>query len=755
MDRTDTSLLESILQQLDDAVFVFDAEGIYRYANEFAARNLGMTPSDLVGKRMRDVFPHEVVQRQMQSVLHVLETGERLSIEAETLIQGKPRFFHTTLFPVDLPDSPRLVALVARDITAKEDAQRVASRAEARNKSLLAAIPDMMFVVNEEGTFVDMNLPADANLALERSEIIGASIADIPDLADVYDAILEILRHTLSTQSLQNTEYQIKTPRGHGHFEVRMVPQGEHEVLLMVRDITEAKKAERALRESEALNKSLVDHAPIGILYIDHKGVITYENPALERLMGVPEGSSSAAIGIKYTDLNSLRAIGAIEFFDRLLEGEAIRDKEVEYTSIYGIRRNLSVVGQPLLDREGEVTGAILLLNDITELRDLESRFNQSQKMEAIGRLAGGVAHDFNNLLTGIVGHAELALLTLGQENPASKDLLEIQSISDRASLLTQQLLAFGRRQMIQLRILNLNEVILGMEQIFRRTIGEDLALHLHLDPELANTRGDRNQLGQVLLNLVVNARDALPRGGTLTIETHNAELDANYVTHYPEMKPGSYVQLDVIDDGVGMSEDLVEHIFEPFFTTKEEGKGTGLGLATVHGIVAQSGGTTMVKSALGEGTTFRVFLPASTEAIQDAPDKRDGTPVIGGSETILVVEDDPSVRVSSTRYLKRYGYKVFAAESPSQALTYFSEDSEQVDLILSDVILPEYKGPDLVDRIHKTHPGIPVLFMSGYTQDAVVRHGYLNEAIHYLPKPFQPAELARRVRELLDKHGN
>ena len=372
------------------------------------------------------------------------------------------------------------------------------------------------------------------------------------------------------------------------------------------------------------------------------------------------------------------------------------------------------------------------------ERAHLEDQLRQAQKMEAVGQLAGGIAHDFNNLLTAILGFCELLLEEMAPANPSRADLLEIQTAGVRAAGLTRQLLAFSRRQVLQPKVHDLNVLVADIEPMLRRLIAENIALTVSLDARHALIRIDSTQLEQILVNLVVNAGDAMPRGGRLTIETADRD-DA------------SRVALIVRDDGVGMDEATLRRIFEPFFTTKGVGKGTGLGLATVQGIVTQSGGDVAVESEPGRGTTFTISFPLTTDAAAGAPDAASAPVVPGGSETVFVVEDDAAVRHLARLTLQRNGYRVLEAGSPREALAIAGASTEPIHLLLSDVIMPDSEGPPLIDRLRTGRPGLQVLYMSGYTDDRIATHGVLDEGTPFLHKPFTPVALAQKVREVLD----
>lgn len=403
------------------------------------------------------------------------------------------------------------------------------------------------------------------------------------------------------------------------------------------------------------------------------------------------------------------------------------------------------------IDFEGRPCG-LVLASDITQRKQLEDQFRQSQKMEAVGRLAGGVAHDFNNLLTAITGYCELLLNDLPDGVPMKRDIGEIKKAGDRAATLTRQLLAFSRRQVLQPQVLNLNEVVANLEKMLERLIGEDIDLVTILDHQLSNVTADRGQIEQVIMNLAVNARDAMPHGGKLTIETANIDLDAAYARKHAEVQPGPYVLLAVTDTGLGMDEETIAHLFEPFFTTKEVGKGTGLGLSTVYGIVKQSGGHIWAYSEAGRGSSFKIYLPR----IDGSPPPAQGDATVQrpkpGSETILIVEDADVVRSLARKVLETSGYRVLLAANGFEALQVSAGYDGPIHLMVSDVVMPQMSGRELSERLAATRPEMKILFISGYPGKAIAHHGVLDPDTDFLQKPFTPASLARKVREVLDR---
>ncbi|MFO7899693.1 MAG: PAS domain S-box protein [Planctomycetota bacterium] len=515
-------------------------------------------------------------------------------------------------------------------------------------------------------------------------------------------------------------------------------------------DITEQKRAEEALRRSEQRYALAERAAQIGSWEWDVRMGRGTWSPAMERIAGLEPGG----FGGTFDDLKAHVAPDDLErtkaAFDACARGEGGYDVEYRLIRADGSVRWVRDVGQ--LVSQGEKPSRVVgVCMDITERRQLEEQLRQSQKLEAVGRLAGGVAHDFNNILTGITGYAEFLVDEFEPGSRPAEDLAEIQDLAAQAAALTRQLLAFSRRQTIEPVVLDINHVLQDTTKMLRRLIGEDIELELHLAPDLGTVHADPGQVEQILMNLVVNARDAMPSGGTLTIETANTELDQAYADRHAGVSPGPYVLLAVTDTGQGMDEDTLGQVFEPFFTTKAEGKGTGLGLATVYGIVKQHGGNIWAYSEPGKGSTFKVYLPRAAEGEEAVGRGERAAPRAAGTETILVVEDEEPVRKLTVRILEGRGYTVHAAADAEEAGRMLEQVGDRIDLLLSDVVLPGTSGRELYEAHADRFPDIKVLFTSGYTENAIVHHGVLDEGVHLLQKPFTADGLARRVREALD----
>jgi len=509
--------------------------------------------------------------------------------------------------------------------------------------------------------------------------------------------------------------------------------------------------AESALRINERRFRALVEESWDAIALFGSDGSILYGSPATTRLLGYDLS--------EFVGRNAMELIHPDDRADVLLHlqdvmggprarvhvAARVRHKNGSWRYLEGVFTNL-------LD-DPSVAAIVNNYRDVTDRRILEEQVMLSQKMEAIGRLAGGVAHDFNNILTAIGGYTDLLMADLPPDDRRRHDVEEIYQAAQRAAGLTQQLLAFSRRQVLQPKVININALVPDIEKMLRRLIGEDILFATVLHPHLGNVRADPGQLEQVIVNLAVNARDAMPDGGRLTIETRNVELDAEYAVDHPTVKPGRYVMLAVTDSGVGMDEETKSRIFEPFFTTKVRGKGTGLGLATVYGIVQQTGGHIWPYSEPGRGTTMRVYLPRVDAPVDPIEHPSDPAPdTLRGSETLLVVEDEAPVRAVTRQLLERNGYTVIEAPDGPAALALVdgAAGSRRIDLLLTDVIMPGMSGRELADKLRARRPNVRVLFMSGYTDDAVVRHGMLEPGLAYLEKPFRPPVLLKKVRGVL-----
>ena len=519
--------------------------------------------------------------------------------------------------------------------------------------------------------------------------------------------------------------------------------------------VTERKKAEDDLRASETRYRRLFESAKDGILILDaDTGQVVDANPFLISLLGY---SHADFLGKTLWDLGPFKDVAVSrDAFRELQEKDYVRYEDLPLETRDGRLINVEFVSNVYLVGQTKVIQCNI--RDITERKrieaehkKLEQQLQVSQKMEAIGILAGGVAHDFNNLLSVILSYTEFAMQELREGDPLKDDLLEVNKAGHRAAVLTQQLLAFGRKQLLQPVPLNLNQVAEGVEKMLRRILGEDIDFVQVLAPDLGVVRADPGQIEQVLMNLVVNARDAMSAGGKLTIETSNVELDEEYAAHHVSVKPGPYVQLAVTDTGCGMDEQTKTQLFEPFFTTKEKGKGTGLGLSTVYGIVKQSGGNIWVYSELGLGTTFKIYFPRELSVKATATRLRAILEPARGTETILVVEDEEALRKIARRSLEAAGYTVLTAGAGDEALLISAQHAGIIHLLLTDVVMPRMSGKVLAQAFLKTRPTAKVLYMSGYADNAFVHHGVVDEGTNFIGKPFTATDIAHKIRSVLD----
>jgi PAS domain S-box-containing protein len=525
----------------------------------------------------------------------------------------------------------------------------------------------------------------------------------------------------------------------------------------VVRDVTDRKQAEEVLRKSEQRFKELYNNAPVGYFEYDAQGRITSINRTELEMLGY---AFEEMIGQPVWKFIVEEEIARQQILAKLAGTmPSVRGLERTYRRKDGTTFPAIVEDRLILDSEGKIKGIRATIQDITERKKaeqemvvLQEQLRQSQKMEAIGRLAGGIAHDFNNLLTIIKGYTQLSLLEMREGDPLRANLEEVKNATDRAADLIRQILAFSRRQVLDMMILDLNMVMGDLDKMLRRVIGEDIELVTQLAEDLGRVKTDPGQIQQVIMNLAVNARDAMPNGGKLTIETANVELDEAYARAHVAVKPGRYVMLSVSDTGVGMSAEVRDQVFEPFFTTKEKGKGTGLGLSTVYGIVKQSGGNIWVYSEPGKGTTFKIYLPRVDEPPEEFKEKVEVKEIPRGSETILLVEDEKEVLKLASRILKEQGYRILEAATGEEALKICKENKGPFHLLLTDVVMPQMSGRQLKERLGQVGQGFKVLYMSGYTDNAIVHHGVLEKGMNFIQKPFTLEGLARKVREVLDK---
>jgi two-component system, cell cycle sensor histidine kinase and response regulator CckA len=526
----------------------------------------------------------------------------------------------------------------------------------------------------------------------------------------------------------------------------------------IIANTQQRQRSEITLRHSEEKYRRMFELSPEAIVLLDTQGNIVEVNQRIDDLLGYSpeEVKGKNLMELPYLTQNSKEKL-KIHFTERIKGGE-IPPYELDFVARNG-EHHIGLVHSTLLtDTDGHVNADLVLIADITkrkraeeEKEKLQYQLRQAQKMESIGHLAGGVAHDFNNMLMGIMGYTELCRDSIGKEHPVRGYLDEIMIEAERSANLTRQLLAFARKQTIAPKILDLNDAITNILKMLHRLIGEDIDLVWVPGANLCQIKVDPGQLDQILANLCVNARDAIKGVGKVTIETSNLTIDEDYCTEHVEALPGKYVMLAVSDDGLGMDSKTLENIFEPFYTTKGVGEGTGLGLATVYGIVKQNNGFVNVYSEPGKGTTFRIYLPGIEEETANADINTPTDSLLGGTETVLLVEDDKGVRVILSRFLKTFGYTVLSADSGKAALKLAADHGEAIQLLITDVVMPGMNGRDLAEKLADEYPKIKVLYMSGYTANVIAHRGILDDGVNFISKPISRDVLAAKVRETLD----
>ncbi len=561
------------------------------------------------------------------------------------------------------------------------------------------------------------------------------------------EQILDLL--VASFEDMVRTNQELKISKAELVSAKRQVDEYARKLESRVRTTEEKRnRAEEALVESERRHRRLVEFSP-DAMFINRSNLIVFANQPCLKLFGAT--AAEQVLGKSVFDFIHPDYHATAKERVRLLKsGKPVPLSEEKIIRFDGTVVDVEISASPYL--EDGVLAIQVVCRDISDRKKLEEQFHQAQKMEAVGKLAGGIAHDFNNLLTVISGYSDILVTLLPANDSRMTYVLEIQKAGERAAHLTRQLLAFSRKAVVEPRVLALNALVNGTEKMLRRLIGEDIGLTATLAPALGRIKGDAGQIEQVIVNLAVNARDAMPQGGKLTIETRNVELGDDYVMKHPEVKPGRYVMLAVSDTGFGMTEETKAHIFEPFFTTKGPGKGTGLGLATVYGIVTQSGGHFEVFTDVGQGTSFKIYFPSVDDNAPSRQPHHEVKIAPRGKETILLVEDEDAVRKIARVTLQSLDYNVLEAANGKEAIRLCEQHPQPIHLLLTDVVMPEMGGRQVAEHLAACRPGIKILFLSGYTDDAVVRHGVFKAEVAFLQKPFTPTGLATKVREVLDQ---
>jgi two-component system cell cycle sensor histidine kinase/response regulator CckA len=740
---------------ISDIVSLLDMEGRVLRCNKAMTHLIGKPFSEILNRPYWEIIYGKSAPIENCPVLRVKQ-----SLCRETALgEMYGRWFNIAVDPV-FNEARCLIGSVhiMSDVTERMQAEEALRLFEKAIDNLQLGLT----ITDSHGKIIYTN-PAEASMhGYQAEELIGKDVRILAP-REIWDPLT--VEQLLKMKSWKRESINIR--KDGSTFPVHLlsvvvpnVPGDALGVITTCEDITERKKTEGALRRSEEKHRTILENIQDGYLEVDLAGNFTFVNNAECRNLGY---TTEELIGMsyrQYTDETTAKKLYHT-FNEVYRTGESAKVVDVEVIRKDGTKALNEISASLITDSEGKTIGFRGISRDITERRRaeeerlaLQEQLRQSQKMEAIGKLAGGVAHDFNNLLTVIKGYSELILNSLDQNSRLRQDVQEILNASERASSLTRQLLAFSRKHIIQPRVLDLNAHVSNMDKMLRRMIGEDIELVTLLAKDLGRIKADPGQIEQVILNLAVNAKDAMLKGGKLTIETANAKLDGSYARSHIGVTPGRYVMLSVSDTGVGMTPEVKERIFEPFFSTKEKAKGTGLGLSTVYGIIQQSGGNVWVYSEPGVGTTFKIYLPMIEEGGDSIQSLAVSTKPPQGSETILLVEDEEMVRKLACTVLQKYGYTVLEAPNGEEALRIIEgQNGNPVHLMVTDVVMPGMSGRQLADRLASLWPETKVLYMSGYTDNAIVHHGVLEPGIAYIQKPFAPDALASKVREILDEH--
>jgi two-component system, cell cycle sensor histidine kinase and response regulator CckA len=759
-----------------DLFCLIEVSGNFARVNQAFSRVLGWEAEDLASRPVASLI-HPDDREATARELRRLAAGHRTE-SFENRVQTRAGDWRLVSWSASTGPNRKLIYAAGRDVTELHAAQEALRASEQHLAITLQSIGDGVIVTDGAGRVVRVNAAAERLTGWSGTDAQGRAVEEVFRI--IHDetrqpAVVPVERvlRTGEVAGLANRTVLIardgtERPIGDSAAPIRDASDALVGVVMVFRDVTAERTAERALRESnEELERrvearaaalaaserkfsDLFEFAPDGIVIADATGHITMVNREAERLFGWTRAElihQSVEVLVPESfrpDHIARRETYTADAAPHALRRDAARLRGVRKD---GVEFPAEVTLSPMT-RAGEQL-IVAVVRDMTERAQLEAQFLHAQKLESVGQMAGAVAHDFNNLLTVINSVAEIVLSGLAEDDPRREDLATIHDTGWRAAELTRHLLAFSRRQVLQPRVINLNAVVRDLVPMLGRLLGEGIALATTLDDSLGNVRADPSQMEQVLMNFAVNARDAMPEGGRLTIETRNANLDETYVAGRPGVVPGAFVMLAVTDTGTGMSAETRARIFEPFFTTKGTGKGTGLGLSTVYGIVKQSGGDTRVYSEVGTGTTFRIYLPRVV-ADEDRPESIVDQPETRGHETVLVVEDEPSLRVLTKRILERFGYRVQTASNAAEALAALDRGGEAVDLLLTDLAMPGMSGRELAARVAEAHPRVRVLFTSGYADDMALQPD-ADPRSRFIAKPFSAADLGRIVRKVLD----
>ena len=758
--RTEVQLrwLTLAVDQSPASIFITDSRGTIQYVNHKFTEITGYSAAEAIGQTPRLLKSGLTPPEYYRALWSTIQAGSTWHAEIQNRRKsGQLYWDEVTISPIrDANGAIARFLAVQEDITDRKRTEQALRERDERFQQLADNINEVFFVQDIQFRETLYISPAYEKVWGRTCQSLyddPRSFLDPVPPEDQARLIASIARNQQGEDG-GDVDFRVVRPDGDVRWMLaHAVPvrnaQGEvYRIAGVALDITERRRAEEALRANEQRLRTLFETVHLLVLGLDVQGDVEYVNPFFLEVTGYTRDEMIGRSWFEFLPKAQRESLQGV--FGELIKSEAHSHYENPIVTKKGEERLIAWNNTVPRDAQGRPTGTLSIGEDITERQRLEQQLRQAQKMEAIGRLAGGVAHDFNNVLTAIFGYTDLMSEDLPPDSPLQPDVAEVRKAAQRAAGLTRQLLAFSRQQVLEPVVLNANDLIEDFEKMLGRMIGEDVEVRLALARDLGNVRADPGQVQQVLMNLVVNARDAMPTGGKLLIETANADLSQPYVELHQPVVPGQYVMLAVTDTGVGMSADLKTRIFEPFFTTKDKGKGTGLGLSTVYGIVKQSGGYVWVYSELGRGTTFKIYLPRVDAPAQPPSVPREATRLTG-TETILIAEDDEILRRLTKGLLEKAGYRVLEAENAALALAAARAHPGPIHLLLADVVMPGGSGRDLARQLAESRPDMEVLYVSGYTDDAIVHHGMLEPGLNFLPKPFTPAALARKVRDVLD----
>jgi two-component system, cell cycle sensor histidine kinase and response regulator CckA len=728
------------------------AEGRVVYVNEANAQLGGFKRNELIGRTTKDSGVWANPDQRELFIKKLSEDGKVYNLEVEAKTRnGEVRNLLLSADPITVDGTPCLLG-VSTDITKQTREAEALRKSEEKYRMLIENSLQGLSII-QNGQFIFCNRAYCEMSGYSKEELLSMSPQEMGTMVHPEDRAFMLQRYKdrLAGKPVPS-RYEYRGIRKNGEeywlevYASSIEYNGAAALQLATIDITEQKLAEKRLKESKEYLNQIINSIGDPIIVRDRNHRFVHVNDAFCAFTGKDRDQIFGVTGFEYLPEAQAKKIMDEEENVFSTGKECVSEEEVNDS--YGRLHIIASRKALLTDKDGHKQ-IVCLLRDISEQKRLQAQFMQAQKMEAVGVLAGGVAHDFNNLLSVIKGYTELLIEDLSESDPQYEDLKQIEKAAQRATSLTAQLLAFSRKQILKPEILNLNAVLSETNNMLRRLIGEDIELVYVASPDLGLIHADPGQIQQVLMNLAVNAREAMPHGGKLTIEAVNLTLDEPYAQIHSVVKPGNYVMMAVSDDGVGMDSATLARIFEPFFTTKEKSKGTGLGLSTVYGIVKQSNGYIWVYSEPGVGTTFKIYFPRVTSGIPVVEEEQKSE--FHGNETILFVEDEDSVRNLANRILQQKGYKTLVAANGMEALRMAGDYDGKIHLVLTDVVMPGMSGTTLVTRLQAMRPGIKSLYVSGYTDNGIVHHGTLDSDVAFLQKPFSIESLTQKVRHVID----